>query len=209
RRPGDEDDAVRIVDDFLEALVGVDQHADALEVEGHAALVEQTHDDAFAVDHRNDGHADVDLAIVDAHLDAAVLRQTFFRDVEPRHDLESADDGRLKAAQRFVRRLRLEQTVDAVADTHRTLFRLDVNVAGAFVDCFDEDFVHELDDAGLLGHLRRLAVVRFQPFEQLDLFLVAFLHQGGNSLAADAEVRLDEAGNFARTGEDGMDMQSR
>jgi len=38
--------AVRPLDDLLEEFIRVGQHADVGEVEDHAALVEQTHDDA-------------------------------------------------------------------------------------------------------------------------------------------------------------------
>ena len=57
-------------------------HAELLEFELHRALVEDTHDDAFAMDHRNDRHAHVDLAAAHLQLDAAVLRQPFFGDVQ-------------------------------------------------------------------------------------------------------------------------------
>src|SRR5262249_32174349 len=58
-RASDQDDAVRQIDELPEHVVGVGQHADVGEVEDHAALVEQTHDDAFAVDHRDDRDANV------------------------------------------------------------------------------------------------------------------------------------------------------
>ena len=72
-------------------------HADLAQVELHRALVEDTHDDAFAVDHRDDRHADVDLAALHLQLDAAVLRQALLGDVQPRHDLQAADDRRLES----------------------------------------------------------------------------------------------------------------
>src|SRR5262249_49241311 len=65
---GYQDYAVRQIDQLLENVVGVGQHADVGEIEDHAALVEQTHDDAFAVSHRDDGNTDIDLAAADAHL---------------------------------------------------------------------------------------------------------------------------------------------
>src|SRR5436305_1427084 len=48
-RPGDEDDPVRQVDELLEGLVDVLEHADVGEVEDHAPLVEEAHDDPLAV----------------------------------------------------------------------------------------------------------------------------------------------------------------
>ena len=87
------------------------------------------------------------------------------------------------------------------------LFRLDVDVAGPLVGGLDEDFVDQLDDAGFLGHLGRFAVVGLEAFEQLDL-VGALLHHGGDGFAADAEVRLDEPGDLARTGQHRLDLQA-
>src|SRR5262245_60467766 len=94
---GDEHDAVRQVDELSKGLVGVLLHADRAEVELHRPLVQNTHDDAFTMDHGNHGNADVDLAAVNLELHAAVLRQALFGNVQPRHDFEAAEDGRLKA----------------------------------------------------------------------------------------------------------------
>ena len=61
--PGDQHDAVRHANQLAEMSRTCPRSMPMLlEVELHAALVEDTHDDAFAVDHRNDRHADVDLA---------------------------------------------------------------------------------------------------------------------------------------------------
>ncbi len=134
-------------------------------------LSSKTHDDAFAVNHRDDRDADVDLAALDAHLDAAVLRQALLGDVEPRHDLDAADDRRLEAIDLRRQHLRLQHAVDAVADAERFFLGLDVNVAGALVGRLDQDLVDQLDDRGLLGHAwpsrcrrpRCLRAVRFDP----------------------------------------------
>src|SRR5207237_538833 len=83
----DEDDAVWHVDELAEGFVGVLLHADLAEVEFHRPLIQNTHDDDFAVDHGDHGNADVDLAAVNFELHAAVLRQALFGDVQPRHDL--------------------------------------------------------------------------------------------------------------------------
>ena len=71
-----------------------------------------------------------------------------------------------------------------------------------------QDFIDELDDRRLLSLLGDFAVVGLEFFEQLDLVLGAFLHHGIDGFAADAEVRLDEPRDLARTGEDGMHMQT-
>src|SRR5262249_24994813 len=145
-RAGHQQNAVRQVDQLLEGLVGVLEHADAGQVEDHAALVQQTHADAFAVAHRDDGDADVDLASLDAHLDAPVLGQPLLGDVEAGHDLDAADDGGLEAVDLGRQVLDLQQAVDAVADAQGAFFVFDVDVAGPLVGRLDEDLVDQLDD---------------------------------------------------------------
>ena len=144
---------------------------------------------------------------LDAHLDAAVLRQALLGDVQAGHDLDAADDGRLEAVDLRRQGLGLQHAVDAVADAQAAFLRLDVDVAGALVGGLDEDLVDQLDDAGLLGHLGHFAVVGLEAFEQFDV-LVALLHQGGDGLAADAEMRLDEPGDLARAGQDRLNVQA-
>src|SRR5579871_3320807 len=77
---GDKNDSVRQIDQLLEETVNIGQHADVGKVKDHSALVEQTHHDAFAMDHRDDRNADVDFPALYAHLDAAVLRQPLLGD---------------------------------------------------------------------------------------------------------------------------------
>ena len=113
--------------------------------------------------------------LLDAHLDAAVLRQALLGDVEPGHDLDAADDGRLEAVDLRRQRLRLQQAVDAVADAQAVFFRLDVDVAGPLVGGLDQDFVDQLDDRRFLGLLGQFAVVGLELFEQFDLVVAALL----------------------------------
>ena len=54
--------------------------------------------------------------------------------------------------------------------------------------------------------LAGFAVVGLESFEQLDV--VALGHHGGDGLAADAEVRLDEAGDLARAGQHRLNLQA-
>src|SRR5262249_12548885 len=134
---------------FLEEAVDVRKHADVGQIEDHPALVEQTHHDAFAVDHRDDRNTDVDFSALHAHLDAAVLWQTLFRDVQVRHDLDAADDRGLKAADFRRQHLRLQQTVDAVPNSERLLLRFDVNITRSFVGGFDQNLIDQADDGSL------------------------------------------------------------
>src|SRR5262249_17471882 len=133
---GDQDDAVRQINELPERAIEILLHPKLLQLELHRPLVEDTHDDAFAMDHRDDGNADVDFAPLDAQLDAAILRQALFGDIQPRHDLEAAEDRRLEADNLLRHRLRVQQTVDAVANPQAVRLRLDVNVAGSRINRF-------------------------------------------------------------------------
>jgi hypothetical protein len=192
-------DSVRPVDELFEGTVDVRQHSRRLQVKGHAALVEQTHDDAFAVDHRDDRHADIDLAAGDLHLDTAVLRQPLLGDVQPGHDLDAAHDRGLEPADLRRQVLFLEQTVDPIADANGVLFVLDVDVRRPLVRRLDQNLIHQLHDRRFLRLLGEFAVVGLDVFEELDFFLISgFLGQGRDGVAADAEVLLDETGDLPR-----------
>src|SRR5262249_14204179 len=97
------------------------------------------------MDHRDDGNAYVDFAPLDAELDAAVLRQALCGDIEPRHDLQAAEDRRLETDNLLRHRLRVQQTVDAITDPQTVRLRLDVNVAGSRLNRFQQNLVHELN----------------------------------------------------------------
>ena len=153
------------------------------------------------MNHRDDGDADVDFAVVDAHLDAAVLRQAFLGDIEPRHNLEPANDGSLKAVDLRRQRLCLQHAVDAIPNVQGAFAGLDVNVAGPFIGRLHEHFIDELDDRGLLSHFGQLAVVSLGVLQQLDAVPIALANHGGDGFAADAEMGLDEASDLLGAGE--------
>src|SRR5260370_14278213 len=180
-RPGDENDAMGSIDQLPETAMVIGQHTDVGEVEDHARLVQKTHDNAFAMQHGNDGNAHVNFAGLHAHFDTAVLRQTLLGNVEPGHDLDTADDGRLKTADFRRQGLGLEKAVDTVTNVEAVFVRLNMEVAGALVGRLDEDLVHQLDDRGLLGHLGQLAIIDLGLLQQLDAF-AALLHHGGDRL---------------------------
>jgi hypothetical protein len=77
-----------------------------------------------------DGHdrdAEVDVAALDAHAEAAVLRDALLGDVQLGHDLDAADDRRVVLLGDRLHG-RLEHTVDAVLDHHLVVAGLDVDV---------------------------------------------------------------------------------
>ena len=134
--------------------------AEPLEVERDAALVENPHDDRFAVHRRHRRHAQVDLLAVHAQPDAAVLRQAALGDVEVGHDLHARDDRRREPARR---RLDLVQhAVDPVADDEPVLERLDVDVRRPRFERVGDDERDEPDDRRLGREVLQLLDVRVE-----------------------------------------------
>ena len=198
-RAGNQNDAVRKRNQLPERLVDVFVHPDPAERKVHAVFVENTHNDSFAVKHRNDRNAEVDFAVGNLNLNTTVLRNPLFGDVQARHNLQTADDRRLETVDFRRRRLRLEDAVDAVPDFHPGFLRLDVNVARAGFDRFGQDVVDEPNDRRFLRHRRVAALVPVDVFENFDV--LRLLHQAVDRFRADAETRLDQFRQFARKNE--------
>ena len=144
-------------------------------VEIARGAVEQAHHDAFAVERRQRGDAEIDFAAQNLDLDAAVLRQAALGDVELGHQLEAGDDGGLQFARRML--LAEEHAVDAVADAEFLLERLDVDVAGALLDGVGDHGVDQADDRRFARHVA-------QVFEiGVRLLVVAFADEAFCSLS--------------------------
>ncbi len=188
--PGDEHHAPRLLDRRLELGERLGLEAELRHVEHQLVLVEETHDDLLAEERRQARHAEVDVlrhaVVLEADLDAAVLRQALLRDVELRHDL----DARRDRVAELHRRLHdvVEQAVDAVADAQLLLVRLDVDVAGALLDRRHQDDVHQLDDRRLLALLgEHLGADLLELLEDLDVAGVAEDRHVLERLAGDLE----------------------
>ena len=88
--PRDEDRAVRLAQELLHCGEVLRVHAQVLEGVEREFLREHADDDRLAVWRRQRGDAQVDRPVVDAQLDAAVLRTAPLGDVHVRHDLDAA-----------------------------------------------------------------------------------------------------------------------
>ena len=166
------------------------RRSEVVEIAGGA--VEQAHDDAFAVERRERGDAEVDFAADGLDFDAAVLRQAAFGDVELRHQLDAGDDGGLHFARR--RFLRVQDAVDAVADAELLFERLDVDVAGALLDGLGDHGVDEPDDGRLAGHVAQV----FEIFVGRSGFVAGAVGFGALGLAV---VAVDGIEDFLLGGE--------
>jgi hypothetical protein len=72
-----------------EALVGILEEPEVLELQQGLRLVQHADDDLLPVDRRQGGDTQVERLAPDLHRDAAVLRHALLRDVQLGHDLES------------------------------------------------------------------------------------------------------------------------
>ncbi len=193
-RTGDEQDAVRLVDQLVDVPLRGRIHAQRVEVEPARLLVEQAQHDALAVPGRNGRHAHVDRATGDAERDAAVLRQALLGDVETRHDLDARDD------QRRHRALGLQHlaqhAVDAEADHEPVLERLDVDVRAVFLDRLGQERVDQPDDRRLVLALEQVGNLRdvLREVREVGVFLEAAhrVHRGARARLVDlAQQRLE------------------
>ena len=103
-----------------------------------------------------------------------VLRNSLFRNVHPRHDLEPANDGRLKAIHLGRCRLALKDTVNAIADFDAGCLRFDMNIASTALDRFDQNRTAEYPtgpnshrlERSLIGNAEHdNATARFRAYE--------------------------------------------
>ena len=154
-RTGHEHHAVRLVDELAKLPFGVVLEAEHVEVEGlelgvGGLLVEDPDHRVLAVHGRHDRDPEIDGAARESDLEAAVLGDSFLRDIELRHDLDAADDGRVVPLVDRLHRL-IEDTVDAVLDHHLAVLGLDMDVRRAALDGVEENGVDETDDGRRVG----------------------------------------------------------
>ena len=130
-------------------------------VEIGSGAVQQTHDDALAIERGQRRDAKIDLAAQGLDLDTAVLRQAALGDIQLRHQLDARDHGRLHLAGRGL--LVVEHAVDAVSDAKLFFERLDVNVAGALLHGLRDDGVHQADDRRFARHVAQVLEIFARP----------------------------------------------
>ena len=182
--PGDQQDAVRLVDQLVHQLLGARIHAERIQLEAAGLLVEQTQHHALAVTGGDRRHAHVDRAAGDAQRDAAVLRQALLGDVELRHDLDARDHQRRDGAARLQHFA--QHAVDAEAHDQAVLERLDVNVGGVVLDRLRQDRVDQLDDRRLVVAFQQVGGLRqiLREVGEVGVVLHAADHLHGRVRAA-------------------------
>src|SRR5690606_25563022 len=91
-------DAVGAMDDLTELRECRRVHADLAEVQLHHGAVEHTHNDRFTEHGGQHAHAQVDGVATHVQFNTTVLWHATFGNVEVRHHLHAADDGRREVA---------------------------------------------------------------------------------------------------------------
>ena len=188
--PGDQHHAPRLVDRHLELVQRLLLEPELGHVEHQLRLVEETKHDLLAEERRQTRDAEVDVAhlaaVLEADLDAAVLRQPLLGDVQLGHDLDARGD-RVAELHRRLHDV-VENAVDAVADAQLLLVGLDVDVARALLNRRHQDDVDQLDDRRFLALLgERLGADLFELLEDLDVAGVGERRHVFERLAGDFE----------------------
>jgi hypothetical protein len=202
---GDEDDAVRQLEHAPETVQLAPVHVQFAHAAQRRVLPQQTHDHGLAVQHRNHRDADVHLGVVETDLDAAVLRQAFFRDVEMAQNFDARHDGRLEALELRGHGHVLQHAVNAVADAELVLERFEMNVRRAQLDGVLQNLVDEADDRGfVLGGLVEVGVLGIIVNDLESFFLV----ERADRVRADAEALFDFALDGFAGGQHRLEVQA-
>ncbi len=201
---GDEDEAVGLFEDFFviaEHFVG---EAEFLKVHGNVAVIDDADDGFFTVFFEHRGDAEIDGAAFEQDMDAAVLGEAAFGNVESGHDFDAADDGGVhvvRGADFFV-----EAAIDAVADAGFLFIGLDVNVGSAFADGVVDEVVDELDDGGVAGDFLEVADVFDLGFDEGEILGADFIDDVvDDEDVGGGEVGLQGVGDVALGGGDDLD----
>src|SRR5713226_1326491 len=167
--PRDQHDAVWLDDDLADRVFFHRRKTELVQAEKDFAAGQQTERHALAVNRRHRRNANVDLLPLDAHVDAAVLRQTLLRDVHSRHHLDAGDDRGLVTLQLRRHRGLVQNAVNAVADAQFVLRRLEMDVGRAVLKRLPDNLIDEFDDARFLVAFRDLLVLAHEQLDRLVL----------------------------------------
>jgi len=88
-RAGHQNEALRIFDHLLEALLLAKRHTQTAERKFNLLLIQQADHNAFAVNCRRGRHAHIEVVALNHHFNASVLRNAMFRDIQTGQQLQS------------------------------------------------------------------------------------------------------------------------
>ena len=150
---------MRCIHGGLEPAVSVRVQPELVQAGGEVALVENTQHAFLAVNGRQEGDAQINVASADFDAHAAVLREAALGDVQIAHDLDSRGEGHLHVLGR--RRHVHQRTVNAIAQADGLLEGLDVDIARAVFDGLHDDKIGQLNDGRLFRRGGQLVEIYF------------------------------------------------
>ena len=196
-RASDQEDAVGQGDHPLEIGLIVGHEPQFGQAQPEAGLVQNTHDDGFAMGTGNDANAKVDHLAAHVGLDTAVLRNTLLGDIHCRRNLETGDHRGLQPLRDI---LHLgHHAVDAVAQAKTLAHGLEMNIRSPELEGVDDDLVDQSDDGCVCVEGLAIGLHIAAQRTDLDLTLGDVLnHPGDVGIAAStgtaAAVVLVESG---------------
>ena len=151
---GDQHDAVRDPHEGMHELQVFPAEPEFGEGKHALAFFEQTEHHAFAEGRGQGGHAQPRLTPAEGNGDAPVLRQTLFRDVEFRHDLDARHHGGVMGLVQGM--AFIEHAVQPEAYAGNVAVGFDVDVAGPGAHGLREDHVDQPDERGFAAVLQQV-----------------------------------------------------
>ena len=183
RGPGDQHNAMRLIDQAFKAPQCFAFHAHRFQREAAFGLVEQAQHGALAMGTGQGGHAHVNRALAQAQRNAAVLRQALFGDVQAGHDFQARDQGGMQGAvglHHFA-----QAAIDPKAHTGMALIGLDVDVTGPIARGLRQQRVQEANDGRVVGGFEQVfhGGQLLHHAAQVGIALHLAHHGGGAGLA--------------------------
>ena len=143
-RPGDQENTVGPFDDLLENPVILFLKPHVRQADAHGIRPQNTQHDRFTVIRRQSADAEVDLALIDHQLDSTILRQALLRDINARHDLQTAGQRPLHPQRNLIALHAF--TINPIPHPNPVLHRLNMNIARPVPHGFGNHRLHQLDD---------------------------------------------------------------
>jgi len=189
----------------LETLQFPGVHAQLAHTPQGCVLPQQAQHHRLAVQHRNDRHPDIHFTLINPDFDPAILRQTFFRDVQVAQNFDAGHDGRLKPLDLRRDRHVLQHAVNAVTNAQLVLERLEVDIRGAQLDGVAQHLVDEADDGGVFGRAVEVGFLLGMLVHHLERGLLV---QGVKGVRAHAEALFHFALDHLAAGQDRPEVQA-
>ena len=144
---------------MVEALVRIRVHPELFKCEQRVLGVEQAKRNTLTETRGEDSNANVDGAAAGLKGNPAILRQSPFSDIQPRHHLDPADEWRREFARR--RQNFDKVAVDPVTDRQFVFERIDVNVGGSPLHGFVDQTIDKPDHGSVIGSAKQVRRFRY------------------------------------------------